>query len=483
MVYTTNGTYVAANFSGKCTKCLSVYNHSFFETKEGKQHFYKMTPSTEYLQTTTHTVFSVELLRQLTMQLSFSACTFESQAAVYNAVHGASDQIRLREFAAHFRRSNMANHADGNDWKLNVTRLEDAWFVYKLISSFADLNTLETQDFSLRTVGNRRDIEHLCQCAMLKIQALPPRWVHHQCGVAGCKEGMITIDGNEKLTRAMCAAPKDKVKCPVNHINLVQCCTRSPITGGRHTSSSKFCSLHQHLDNDISAEQSGLIVSIPLQLHGVFLTSSTSIGDTHVGSLPDADCNELLTGCRKPHKVNKFFDRTAGVAAAVRPCGIVVNFSEMYTCESPTQMYIFLALTFGHGRNIDRLKYVAYDRSCDLHPFLRNLDRKDVYLAKFLLKNVKFFVDRFHVEGHTERCCLHPSDDDPERGCYHPANKEFAEIKDANTECAEQCFKWLNKYKTIVRNMKQHRFNFFLHIMVDLHNTFREAQLKQSGYM
>ena len=103
--------------------------------------------------------------------------------------------------------------------------------------------------------------------------------------------------------------------------------------------------------------------------------------------------------------------------AAVRPCGIVVNFSEMFTCESPTQMYVFLRLsfTFGHGRDIDRLRYVVYDRSCDLHPFLCNLEKKGAYLASFLLKHVKFLVDRFHVEGHTEPCCKLPSIDDPEK--------------------------------------------------------------------
>ena len=96
-------------------------------------------------------------------------------------------------------------------------------------------------------------------------------------------------------------------------------------------------------------------------------------------------------------------------------------------------MYIFLALTFGHGRNIDRLKYVAYDRSCDLHPFLRNLEKKGAYLASFLLKNVKFLVDRFHVVGHTERCCQPPTIDDPGKGCYHPLNESFTEIRDANS--------------------------------------------------
>ena len=55
-----------------------------------------------------------------------------------------------------------------------------------------------------------------------------------------------------------------------------------------------------------------------------------------------------------------------------------------------------------------------------------------------------------------------PIDTDPFRGKYHPLNSEFAVIKDANTECAEQSFKWLN---------------YFLRAMVNLHNTYREQQL------
>ena len=207
----------------------------------------------------------------------------------------------------------------------------------------------------------------------------------------------MTIDGNEKLTRAMCAAPKEKVKCPVNQVNLVQCCTRSPVKGGQHQRSSKFCESHESLANTATTvtepsvtEPTVLTVQIPLKL----ITIQKSAPDTWplVGTLPDNDSSELLTGCRKNSKVNKLFDRTAGVMVVVRPCGIVVNISEMYTCESPTQTYIFLCFTFGHGRDIECLKYVAYDRSCDLHPFLRNLRSKGVYLAPFLLKNVKFLV-------------------------------------------------------------------------------------------
>ena len=63
----------------------------------------------------------------------------------------------------------------------------------------------------------------------------------------------------------------------------------------------------------------------------------------------------------------------------------------MYTCESPTQMYIFLVFTFAHGKDISRCKFVAYDRACDLHPFLCNLEKKGSYFAEFLLKHVKVF--------------------------------------------------------------------------------------------
>ena len=115
------------------------------------------------------------------------------------------------------------------------------------VCTYSNLKMLEMQDFSVCPVGNRRDIEHLCQRVMLKVQSKAPQWVQHQCHIAGCSEGMVTIDGNEKLTRAMCAAPKEKMKCPQNHINLVQCCSRSPISGGRHQMASKYCTFHQSL--------------------------------------------------------------------------------------------------------------------------------------------------------------------------------------------------------------------------------------------
>jgi hypothetical protein len=325
---------------------------------DGKQLFYEISPSTQYIQITTHTVFEVELMKQLTMQLMFSASTFESQASVYNAVHtvhGPEGQVRLKEFASNFRRSNTSKHPDAQDWELNVTRLEDGWFLYQLVYTFAEFKILASQDFSRSTAGNRRDIEHLCQTVMLTIQSSPPKRVQHECIVPGCKEGMVSTKREDKVSSESHQSGAVLFKV-ANHRWKVSIVIKVLL----HSSASQ---LDDHLT---------LRVQIPLRLLGIGSGSSQSLDLSLIGSLPHSDSDDLFVGCRKSKKVNTFYGRTAGVVAAVRPYGIV-NFSEVFTCESLTEMYVFLMFTFGHGRDIDRLKYVAYDRSCNLQPFLYNL--------------------------------------------------------------------------------------------------------------
>ena len=137
-------------------------------------------------------------------------------------------------------------------------------------------------------------------------------------------------------------------------------------------------------------------------------------------------------GCRKEKGVNHFYDCTVGVLALVHPCGIFVNTTEMYTCESPTQVYLFLVMTFARANNIG---YIGYDRACDLHPFLCNLEVKGAYFVKWLNKHVTFLVNNFHVTKHIEACCMPP--DNPLCKC-HPSLPHIKEIHGVNTECTEQ---------------------------------------------
>ena len=91
-----------------------------------------------------------------------------------------------------------------------------------------------------------------------------------------------------------------------------------------------------------------------------------------------------------------------------------------------------------------------------------------------------FVVDSFHIRNHVESCCM-PADNP---NCqYHPTLPKFSEIHGVNTECAEQSFRWLNRFKYSMRNMHQYTFNFFLHVIVNKRNKYRELQLKEKSLM
>ena len=60
--------------------------------------------------------------------------------------------------------------------------------------------------------------------------------------------------------------------------------------------------------------------------------------------------------------------------AIVRPCGIVIDWREMYTCESASQLFIQLLKIADEASS--NVKYVGYDRACEFAPFLKNLRAK-----------------------------------------------------------------------------------------------------------
>ena len=41
-------------------------------------------------------------------------------------------------------------------------------------------------------------------------------------------------------------------------------------------------------------------------------------------------------GCRSPDKYSKYFGTTAGILCAIRPCGIIADWTEMLRAESVT---------------------------------------------------------------------------------------------------------------------------------------------------
>lgn len=148
--------------------------------------------------------------------------------------------------------------------------------------------------------------------------------------------------------------------------------------------------------------------------------------------------------------------------------------TEMYTCESSAQVFAFLLRVF--SEDINRLRYLGYDRGCEFEPFLKNLAKKGNVGAELLLENVEFLVDIFHVLKHTSNKCM-PLENPECR--YHPRLERFKEIWSANTECAEQTFKWLGMYKYMLRRMTQYKFKFLIWCLKESRNKRITLSLQQ----
>lgn len=72
------------------------------------------------------------------------------------------------------------------------------------------------------------------------------QWLHHQCSVKGCSEGYVSIDGNEKVRRPQCAAPRQRIRLAASMPNVFLTCPNSPALGGKNCTPSKYC--HGHAD-------------------------------------------------------------------------------------------------------------------------------------------------------------------------------------------------------------------------------------------
>lgn len=262
--------------------------------------------------------------------------------------------------------------------------------------------------------------------------------------------------------------------------NVVQCCPNSPITGGKNKAPSKYCINHADLERsrkrthdsqqlDTATSSTADNEAITLLEYETFNTDFRQ----YTQDLPTNEDQTVHVGCKKAKDVIRVYNRTAGILAIVKPCGIIVDHCEMYTCESPSQVFTFMLRVFDN--NWDHINYVGYDRACEFHPFLNNLAKKGNVAADLLLKEVDFLVDTFHCIRHKARTCM-PLQNNPE--CrYHPGLDRFNAIRGVNTESAEQAFKWLNKFKHSVRRMTENRFKFYLWIVINNRNALTEKEL------
>ena len=189
LVYTMQGTLVAAMYSAECRHCSRKYHLSYYQEAsddlQSKQIFYDP-EEVKFFQITSQTVFEVALLDDITNNISVSATSFESRATVYNENFQKIDQERLTHLAEFGRSVTDKEHP----WKLTEKRVEDAWFVYTLVNFYKSRGVLSSTNFaSDKTVSQRFDVDTMCERAWEKITSATNPWIHHKCNTLGCSEG------------------------------------------------------------------------------------------------------------------------------------------------------------------------------------------------------------------------------------------------------------------------------------------------------
>ena len=445
-MYTRVGAITAKAYHFRCVTCKTSYWHSYSE-KAGPDNqtlrkFYQP-HSAKYLMMSSTTAFELAYIKEVVVDVELGR-SFEDVTERFNRLYGSG-----------------AGRGD-----LYKTRVEDAFFVYKLLLFFKAEITVP-----IGTKSNRPDIDNLCNSAIEQVFSSGSEWVKHKCRVAGCSEGFVVCDGNEKLSRRICAAPRQHFKLSSHMPKITSKCGNSPVFGGQHQKASKYCEDHMHLENS-----DGTVAPTPkrilLTLNIPDQVVSTRIVDIS-STLPSNDDTTVHIACKKAGNVKHYHDRTAGIMAIVRPCGIVIDWREMYTCESSSQLFIQLLKLI--DEDSASIKFIGYDRACEFVPFLRNLKAKGNPGAEILLNASAYMVDNFHIAGHTTNAC-NPNHPDCE---FHHSLRKFEEVANANTECAEQCFAWLKRFKSVVKYMTASRFRFFMHTVISSHNHTIEKRTTQ----
>ena len=147
---------------------------------------------------------------------------------------------------------------------------------------------------------------------------------------------------------------------------VINRCPETPVFG------SDYCQEHSSL---AGCQDPHIVVTIDC----INMRSSTKVV-TCTDQLPGNDDVTVHVGCKQANNVDRFSKRTAGLMVLVRPCGVIVDFREMVSCESPSQLFAQL-LSLRCDRDV-HFKYIGYDRACEFQPFLQNLTKKAIMELK-----------------------------------------------------------------------------------------------------
>ncbi|KZW02391.1 hypothetical protein EXIGLDRAFT_580701, partial [Exidia glandulosa HHB12029] len=182
-------------------------------------------------------------------------------------------------------------------------------------------------------------------------------------------------------------------------------------------------------------------------------------------------------GKAKSAKTKAVFRRTFthNEQLIVRPCGIIVARCTMYQAEAVSGAKEFVMRTFPETHPGSKPTYLFYDNNCQLHAYIAAPGHPKV---QEYWECIHKPVDVFHF------FCKHAETDILCQTYCNPAL--FPDLMENgkwtfNTSAAEQVNAWLVHFKTVVREMEETRYNFFLDEIISLRNETTVRNLEKKG--
>ena len=212
-----------------------------------------------------------------------------------------------------------------------------------------------------------------------------------------------------------------------------------------------------------------------------------------VGAQMDFTAAEQKRSCRTQWNNSTKARRSGGLLAAVKPCQIIAAMKLVYTHESPTGVYFFLAellqsfadthgVQLRHQSQKKRLAFlrqhmplVWYDCACTLKRFITAKRRKHRNKAARTLSKLRLAIDKFHFRKGHSGCrpdgtsplpCVWPKTHEPRFGVF-------------NDSGAEQAFAFVKRIAVAARRMTPIRGLLFVMLVQHARNEMLERNIME----
>ncbi|CAF1560384.1 unnamed protein product [Rotaria magnacalcarata] len=191
----------------------------------------------------------------------------------------------------------------------------------------------------------------------------------------------IVLDGHQKATKRVCAIKNISVPSYDGAIRDVKVgCSATPVFKSKN--------YREHLlsNDNRSSEPELSNVRLPRTRRNV--RNQMELGSFQF----NLRCKTL-----KSSQYKRILRRTSGIIAAAYNCGFICSLSELFGCESISQVYNFLLYMSQHIEKFPDI--IIYDGACHLKLFIENSNNfVQTLMQKKSLKKRKFFVINYIIE-------------------------------------------------------------------------------------